>query len=66
VYESPNVSSGQRLGNTSEDLTVTFSTPDGKQETYSPGNVTDFQQFTVGSTWTLKMNAVGGIVSVEP
>ena len=66
VYESPNVSSGQRLGDPSEDLTVTFSTPDGKQETYSPGNVTDFQQFTVGSTWTLKMNAVGGIVSVEP
>jgi len=66
VYESPNVSSGQRLGDSSEDLTVTFSTPNGQQETYSPGNVTEFQQFTVGSTWTLKMNAVGGIVSVEP
>ena len=66
VYESPNVSSGQRLGDSSEDLTVTFSTPNGQQETYSPGSVTEFQQFTVGSTWTLKMNAVGGIVSVEP
>jgi hypothetical protein len=66
IYESPNVSSGQRLGDSSEDLTVTFSTPDGQQETYSPGSVTEFQQFTVGSTWTLKMNAVGGIVSVAP
>src|SRR5690349_6747990 len=66
VYDSPNVSSGQRLGDSSEDLTVTFSTPNGQQETYSPGTVTEFQQFTVGSTWTLKMNAVGGIVSVEP
>jgi hypothetical protein len=66
VYESPSVSSGQRLGDPSEDLTVTFSTQDGQQETYSPGNVTEFQQFTVGSTWTLKMNAVGGVVSVEP
>ncbi len=66
VYESPNVSNGQRLGDPSEDLTVTFSTPDGQQETYSPGNVTEFQQFTPGSTWTLKMNAVGGIVGVEP
>ena len=66
VYESPNVSNGQRLGDPSEDLTVTFSTPDGQQETYSPGNVTEFQQFTPGSIWTLKMNAVGGIVSVEP
>jgi hypothetical protein len=66
VYESPNVSSGQRLGDPSEDLTVTFSAPNGQQETYSPGNVTEFQQYTIGSTWTLKMNAVGGIVSVEP
>jgi hypothetical protein len=66
VYESPNVSNGQRLGDASEDLTVTFSTPDGQQETYSPGNVTEFRLFTPGSTWTLKMNAVGGIVSVEP
>ncbi|HKG53347.1 MAG TPA: zinc ribbon domain-containing protein [Anaerolineales bacterium] len=66
VYESPNVSSGQRLGDTSEDLTVTFSTPNGEKETYSPGTVSEYQQFTVGSTWTLKMNALGGVVSVEP
>ena len=66
IYESPNVSSGQRLGDTSEDLTVTFSTQNGEQETYSPGTVTEFQQFTVGGTWTLKMNALGGVVSVEP
>jgi hypothetical protein len=66
VYESPNVSSGQRLGDTSEDLTVTFSTPNGGQETYSPGTVSEYQQFTVGSTWTLKMNAVGSVISVEP
>jgi hypothetical protein len=65
VYESPTVSNDQRLGDPSEDFTVTFSTPNG-QETYSPGNVTEFQKFTVGSTWTLKMNAVGGIVGVEP
>jgi len=66
IYESPNVSSSQRLGDTSEDLTVTFSTQSGEQETYSPGTVTEFQQFTVGSTWILKMNALGGVVSVEP
>lgn len=66
VYDSPNVSSDQRLGQQSEDLTVTFSTPNGEQETYSPGNVSEFQQFTVGSTWKLKMNALGGVVGVEP
>jgi hypothetical protein len=66
IYEDPSVSSGQRLGQESEDLTVTFSTGNGEQKTYSPDTVSEFQQFTVGSTWTLKMNAIGGIVGVEP
>ena len=66
IYDSPNVSSGQRLGQESEELTVTFSTENGEQETYSPGTVSEFQQFASGSTWTLKLNALGGIVSVEP
>jgi hypothetical protein len=66
IYESPNVSSGQRLGDESEQLTVTFSTSEGEQKDYSPGSVSEFQQFAIGSTWTLKMNALGGITSVEP
>lgn len=66
VYESPNVASDQRLGDKSEELTVTFSLENGEQKTYSPGTVSEFQQFTVGSTWTLKMNALGGVVGVEP
>lgn len=66
IYEDPSVSSGQRLGQESEELTVTFSTENGEQETYSPGSVSEFQQFAVGSTWTLKMNALGSVVSVEP
>lgn len=66
IYEDPSVSSGQRIGQESEELTVTFSTTEGGQETYSPDTVSEFQQFTVGSTWTLKMNAVGGVVGVEP
>ncbi len=66
IYDSPNVSSDQRLGNESEDLTVTFSTEKGEQKTYSPSTVSEFQQFSVGSTWTLKMNAIGGVVSVNP
>jgi membrane protease subunit (stomatin/prohibitin family) len=66
LYEDPNISSGQRLGNESEDLTVTFSTQDGAQKNYSPGTVSEFQQFEPGSTWTLQMNALGGITSVKP
>ena len=66
LYDSPNFSSGQRLGQESEELTVTFSTSNGEQETYSPSSVSEFQQFTPGSTWTLKLNALGSVVNVEP
>jgi membrane protease subunit (stomatin/prohibitin family) len=64
VYESPSLINEQRLGSSSETLTITFSTPGG-QETYTPGSVTEFQQFDMGSTWTLKMNAFGVVVRVE-
>ncbi|MCJ7434015.1 MAG: zinc ribbon domain-containing protein [Anaerolineales bacterium] len=64
VYSEPSLTGDQRLGSTSEDLTVYFDTSKG-QKTYSPGSVSEFQQFQVGSTWTLKMNAVGGVLSVE-
>ena len=64
VYENPSIASDQRLGSASEDLTVFFSTSDG-QETYSPGSISEFQQFQIGSVWTLKMNALGGVLSVE-
>ena len=65
MYDDPSVSSGQRLGQESEELTVTFSMADGQKETYSPDTVSEFQQFTPGSSWTLKMNALGGVVDVE-
>jgi len=41
-------------------------TQDGEQKTYTPSSVSEFQQFDIGSTWTLKMNALGGIRSVSP
>ena len=66
IYESPDIASGQRLGNESEQLTVLFMTQDGEQKTYTPSSVSEFQQFDIGSTWTLKMNALGGIRSVSP
>jgi hypothetical protein len=53
------------LGDKSQDLVVIFSTDKG-EETYKPDTVSEFQQFTPGSTWTLKMNALGGVVSVGP
>jgi membrane protease subunit (stomatin/prohibitin family) len=64
VYDSPSIASDQRVGDESEELTVTFSTDDGTK-TYSPNSVTEFQQFDIGSSWTLKLNAVGNVLSVE-
>jgi len=64
VYEQPDIASGQRLGDSGEDFEVTFSTEDGSK-TYTPGKVTEFQQFQIGSTWTLKLNALGGVISAE-
>jgi len=64
VYEDPNLASGQRLGTATETLTVIFSTPDG-QKNYSTDSVSEFQQFGIGSEWNLKMNAMGGVMSVE-
>ena len=64
VYDDPSLASDQRIGDKSEDLAVNFSTDDGNK-TYSPNSVTEFQQFDIGSTWTLKLNAVGNVLSVE-
>jgi len=65
IYESPNISSDQRIGEQSEELRVDFSTDDGNK-TYSPDSVSEFQQFTINSTWTLKLNLVGGVLGVDP
>jgi membrane protease subunit (stomatin/prohibitin family) len=65
VYDSPSITTNQRLGDQSEDLTVILSTKDGEQKTYSPDTISEFQRFVIGSTWTLKMNALGGVTGVE-
>ena len=64
LYDQPSLTSDQRLGEPEEEFAVTFSTEDGSK-TYTPGTVTEFQQFQIGSTWTLKLNAMGGVISVE-
>lgn len=64
VYDSPSIASDQRVGDKSEDLTVTFTTDDGNK-TYSPDSISEFQQFDVGTTWTLQLNAVGSVLGVK-
>lgn len=65
IYDSPNLSSDQRIGDETAEFMVIFSTENGT-ETYSPGTLSEFQQFSIGSRWNLKLNALGGVVSVEP
>jgi hypothetical protein len=36
-----------------------------KQKNYTADSVSEFQQFEIGSVWTLKMNALGEVMSVE-
>lgn len=63
-YADPQVSSGQRLG----DATITFTVyffGDGREYTYSANDLAEFQQFVIGSSWTLHLNALGIVVSVE-
>lgn len=63
-YEQPDLSSEQRLGDESAEYTVFFDTEEG-EKSYNAGNVSEFQQFQPGTTWTLKLNALGGVVSIE-
>jgi membrane protease subunit (stomatin/prohibitin family) len=64
VYSDPNFSSGQRLGETTVTLDVHF-TSGGSDYLYHPDSVEEYQMFSPGSTWTLHLNALGGVVSVE-
>jgi DNA-directed RNA polymerase subunit RPC12/RpoP len=65
VFSQPSVTSGQRLGDETADYTVVFNTENG-QKKYSPSDQNEFSQFRLGSTWTLSLNAVGGILDVNP
>ncbi|MFZ5857857.1 MAG: double zinc ribbon domain-containing protein [Chloroflexota bacterium] len=64
VYSEPNYSSGQRLGEATLTLDVHF-TSDGEEYLYHPDSVEEYQMYSPGSTWTLHLNALGGVVSVE-
>jgi len=64
VWPQVNLASGQREGERSEEYLVDFDT-DGKSYTYRPRDA-EFSQFDIGSKWVLSVNALGGVVAVEP
>lgn len=63
-YAEPDTFGGQRIGTNRVELQVYFNTSGGEM-IYSPDSISEFQQFQPGSAWTLKLNAVGGVMGVE-
>jgi hypothetical protein len=63
-YSQPNISSGQQLGEGALVMEVHFMA-NGTEYLYHPDSADEFQYYSVGSTWTLHLNALGAVVSVE-
>lgn len=60
-----NLRAGQREGERQEKYQVLFDA-DGKDYTYTTSDVERFTRCKVGSRWTLKVNALGGIAQIDP
>lgn len=65
IWPDPQLAVGQRAGEGKENYEVTFDT-DGGTYTYITSNPAEFAQFQPGSRWTLKVNRLNAVVSVEP
>ncbi|MBE9524429.1 MAG: zinc ribbon domain-containing protein [Chloroflexi bacterium] len=64
-WPNPSLPDDQRLGDQSENFSIFFDTNQGDYN-YQTGDFTEFQQFTMGSTWQLNINSFGSVLSVEP
>jgi rRNA maturation endonuclease Nob1 len=60
-----NLAAGERPGERGESYEVVL-TADGKAYTYSPDSETEFFSFAPASRWLLGINALGGILTIEP
>ena len=58
--------SGQREGERNEVYTIVFRTDSGETYTYTTSDAQLYSQATIGSEWTLGINALGGLVEVTP
>ncbi len=55
----------QQEGEREERYSVVFSA-DGEQYTYTTRNPQEYDDFVIGSNWTLSVNQLGSVVDVEP
>jgi len=60
-----NLSNDQRQGENNESYSIFFDSSDGSLE-YKTSDENEFQQFTIGSHWTLEVTSMGGISSYAP
>jgi ribosomal protein L40E len=64
-WPDPVLSVEQRLGEQTGTYVIYFNT--GKEDySYNISDYEDFQRFQIGTKWNLEVNALGGVVSVEP
>ena len=63
-YSQPAIYSGQRLGDGTLVMEVHF-VADGTEYLYTPDSAEEFQYYSAGSTWTLHLNSLGSVISVE-
>ena len=65
LYEQPNLTNDQRLGNQTQHYPVPFESDEG-YKSYTPDDLKEYQQFRVGEVWVLRFCALRNVVSVEP
>ena len=61
----PALSAQQRQGDTDESYRITFASSD-QTYTYQTGDLAQFAQFQVGSSWVLKVGGLGGVYPIRP
>lgn len=64
-WPDANLAEDQRQGEAEERYEVIFSSSE-REYTYTTSDPVEFSHFTSGSSWTLSVNALGSVVSVEP
>jgi hypothetical protein len=65
TWGKTSLKANQREKDHEEDYQVTFTVND-REATYHARDLQDYQQFTPGSKWLIKVNALGGITSLQP
>jgi rubrerythrin len=59
-----NLQAGQQEGDRHEEYQVTFNA-DGETFTYSPGDLSEYSQYDLGSDWLLSINTFGAIKEIR-